>query len=104
MVVTLSGMVTEVREEQYWNAEFPIVVTLFPMVTEFREEQPVNALSSMVMTLSGMITDVIKCPLSLLNAEFPICIVGYPPRVEGIVIFPPAPVYPVIVATPPLIE
>ena len=30
-----------------------------------------------------------------------IATVGYPPRVTGIVIAPPAPVYPVIVAFPP---
>ena len=36
MVVTLLGMVTEVRLSQYANASFPMVVTLSPMVTEVR--------------------------------------------------------------------
>jgi len=34
MVVTPLGMVTEVREVQEWNAEFPMVVMLSGMVTE----------------------------------------------------------------------
>jgi hypothetical protein len=42
MVVTLLGIVTEVRRVQYANEEFPMVVTLL-----------------------GMITEVIKCPLTL---------------------------------------
>ena len=51
----------------------------------------------MEVTLLGMITEVREVQDS--NALFPMAIVGYPPNVEGIVIAPPAPVYPVIVAT-----
>ena len=37
IVVTLFGMVTEVRELQFSKADSPIVVTLLGMVTEVRE-------------------------------------------------------------------
>jgi len=40
MLVTLDGMVMEVRPEQKENASFPMVVTLEGMVTEVRLEQP----------------------------------------------------------------
>ena len=40
MLVTLSGMVTEVREEQPQNAPSPMLVMLSGMITEVREEQP----------------------------------------------------------------
>ena len=40
IVVTLLGMVTEVRELQPMKAQPPIVVTLLGMVTEVRELQP----------------------------------------------------------------
>ena len=43
MLVTLLGMVTEVRPEQYENAELPMLVTLLGMVTEVRPEQLENA-------------------------------------------------------------
>ena len=39
IVVTLLGMVTEVRELQKLKAPLPIVVTLLGMVTEVRELQ-----------------------------------------------------------------
>jgi hypothetical protein len=40
MLVTLLGMVMEVRPEQLWNAPLPMLVTLLGMVTEVRPEQP----------------------------------------------------------------
>ena len=43
MLVTLSGMVIEVREEQPENALLPMLVTLFGMVIEVRPVQPENA-------------------------------------------------------------
>jgi hypothetical protein len=76
-----------------------MVVTPLPMVAEVRWEQDLNASVPMVMTLLGMITDVIKCPLTLLNAELLMATVEYPPSVEGIVIAPPVPLYPVIVTS-----
>ena len=36
MLVTLLGIVTEVRPLQYWKAEFPMLVTLLGIVTEVR--------------------------------------------------------------------
>jgi hypothetical protein len=39
MYVTLLGMVTEVRDEQYWKAHSPMLVKLLGRVTELREEQ-----------------------------------------------------------------
>jgi hypothetical protein len=74
MVVTLPGMVMEVRAEQPMNALFPMMVTLFGMVTEVMELVP-------------------------RNAKLPMAAVGYPPSVEGIVTTPPVPVYSVMVAT-----
>ena len=44
IVVTLLGMVTEVRELQPLKANCPIVVTLLGMVTEIRELQPLYLL------------------------------------------------------------
>ena len=40
MLVTLSPIVTEVKEEQSEKAENPMLVTLSPIVTEVKEEQP----------------------------------------------------------------
>ena len=40
MLVTLLGMVTEVREEQSEKALYPMLVTLLGIVIEVREEQP----------------------------------------------------------------
>lgn len=57
-----------------------------------------NARSPMVVTLLGIITEVKRA--EDWNAMEPMCTVGYPPSVEGIVIAPPTPVYFVIVASP----
>jgi hypothetical protein len=43
MLVTLLGMVMEVRHEQRENAPLPMLVTLFGIVMEVRPEQPENA-------------------------------------------------------------
>ena len=51
MLVTLLGIVTEVRREQYWNAKFPMLVTLLGIVTEVRPRQTENAPSPMLVTL-----------------------------------------------------
>ena len=45
MLVTLLGMVTEVRPEQPQNAASPMLVTLLPMVMEVRPEQLQNILN-----------------------------------------------------------
>ena len=39
MLVTESGIVTEVRDEQFMNALFPMLVTESPIVTDVRDEQ-----------------------------------------------------------------
>jgi hypothetical protein len=39
ILVTLLGMVTEVKEVQSSKAQYPILVTLLGMVTEVKEEQ-----------------------------------------------------------------
>ena len=44
-LVTLFGMVTEVRPEQFAKAPFPILVTLFGIVTEVSLEHSWNILS-----------------------------------------------------------
>jgi len=58
MLVTLLGMVTEVRPEQPEKAELPMLVTLLEMVMEVRPEQYANAQSPMLVTLLGMVMDV----------------------------------------------
>ena len=45
-------------EEQPAKAPIPILVTLLGIVTEVREEQPLKALSPIFMTLLGMIIEV----------------------------------------------
>ena len=40
MLVTLSPIVTEVKEEQSQKAAYPMLVTLLGIVTEVKEEQP----------------------------------------------------------------
>jgi hypothetical protein len=39
MLVTLFGIVTDVKLEQYWNAATPMLVTLFGIVTDVKLEQ-----------------------------------------------------------------
>ena len=58
IVVTLLGMVTEVRDSQSPKAYLSIVVTLLGMVTEIREVQRMKAKAPIVVTLLGMVTEV----------------------------------------------
>jgi hypothetical protein len=101
--VTPLPIVAEVREVQDWNAWAPMVVTLFGMVMEAREVQAVNDQFPIDVTLLGMVTKVTKCPWTLLKALSPMAPVTFPPNVEGMVMAPPVPVYPVIVAFPLLV-
>ena len=55
MLVTLLGMVMEVRPEQPENAYIPMLVTLLGMVMEVRPEQYSNARPPMLVTLLGII-------------------------------------------------
>ena len=43
---------------QFSNAPYPMLVTLSGMVTEVRDVQKPNAPSPMLVTLSGMVTEV----------------------------------------------
>jgi hypothetical protein len=56
MLVTLSGIVTLVRELQLKNAEDPMLVTLLGILTLASELQPSNAEFPMLVTLSGIAT------------------------------------------------
>ena len=58
IVLTLGGMVMDVRQEQPENAQSPIAVTLSGMVVEVRQEQPENVFSPIAVTLSGMVIEV----------------------------------------------
>ena len=51
MEVTLSGMVMDVREEQYSNAQGPMEVTLSGMVMDVRKWHYENARSPIEVTL-----------------------------------------------------
>ena len=73
MLVTLSGIVTLVRDSQPQKACWPMLVALFGIVTLVRDLQPWKAHSQMLVTLSG-IAYAAKAPghctkvvLSLLN-------------------------------------
>jgi membrane-associated HD superfamily phosphohydrolase len=56
MLVTLLGMVTEVKLLQLLNALSPMLVTLLGMVTEVKFQQLSNAHAPMLVTLLGMVT------------------------------------------------
>ena len=55
MLVTLWGMVMEVRPEQPLNASSPMLVTPSGMVMEVRLEHSPNAHPPMLVTLLGMV-------------------------------------------------
>ena len=58
IVVTLLGIVIEVREEQSEKTLSPIVVTLLGIVIEVRERQLAKAAPSIVVTLLGIVIEV----------------------------------------------
>ena len=60
MLVTLSGMVTEVSETQFMKALSSIIVPVRPgrMVTDPREVQRWKASAPMLVTLPGIVTEV----------------------------------------------
>ena len=53
MLVTLLGIVIEVREEQTQKASCPMLVTPLGIVMEEREEQPEKVASPMLVTQIG---------------------------------------------------
>ena len=56
IVVTLAGIITDLREVHPLNALLPITVTLLGMLTDDKQEQPLKALSPIEVTPSGMMT------------------------------------------------
>ena len=72
MLVTLFGIVTEVKLPHLLKASFPMLVTLFGIDKEVKLLQPAKAPSPMLVTLLGIFTEV---KLSqLLKASFPMLI------------------------------
>ena len=65
MLVTLLGMVMEVRPEQPKNAPAPMLFTLLGIVIEVRPGQGENAKIPMLVTLLGIIRFVISVSSSL---------------------------------------
>ena len=55
-VVTLSGIVTLVRDQHSSKAHPPMLVTLFGIVTLVRDVQPKKAYAPTLVTLSGIVT------------------------------------------------
>ena len=58
MLVTLLGMVTDVRPVQLWKANSPIYVTEFGMVMDVRLLQPEKAPFLIETTEFGILTDM----------------------------------------------
>ena len=58
MLVTLSGIVTEVKPLQLENAKTSMLVTEFGIVTVVKWVQVANTEASMLATLSGIVTEV----------------------------------------------
>ena len=54
MLVTLLGMVTDVKPVQPYKAYSPILVTLFGMVTDVKPLQLYKAYSTILVTLPGI--------------------------------------------------
>ena len=57
MLVTLLGIVTEVKLLHHLKAHSPMLVTLLPIVTEVKLRQPSKAKSPMLVTLLGISID-----------------------------------------------
>ena len=58
MVVTFSGMLMEVREEQSANALSYIYVTPSGIMTVFKEVQPLKVLSPIYAIFSDKVTEI----------------------------------------------
>ena len=65
MLVTLPGIVTEVKPLQPEKAPYSMLVTLLGIVTEVRLVHSAKSLAPMLVTLLGIVTEV--RPLQLLN-------------------------------------
>ena len=62
MLVTLDGMVIEVRPLQLWKVWSPMLVTLSGMVTEVRPEQPEKVKGPMEVRPSGITKSFTSSP------------------------------------------
>jgi hypothetical protein len=58
ILVTLDGMVIDVKPVAFWNALLPILVTLDGMVIDFKPITSWNALSPILVTLDGMVIEL----------------------------------------------
>ena len=72
MLVTLPGMVIEVRPMQSLKELFPMLVTLLGMLIEVRLLQPSKASLAMLVTLLGMVIEARLLQPS--NAQFPMLV------------------------------
>ena len=86
MLVTESGIVSDVSPEQPSNAWVPMLATESGIVTVVSPEQPLNAKPPMLVTEAGIATDVMEShPRS---AQYPIALTGQPPSEEGMAMSP----------------
>ena len=67
MLVTLLGILTEVRLEQLSKAESHMLVTFLPMVTETIQTQDAKAPCPIFVTPSGMVTFLMLLSLTSLR-------------------------------------
>ena len=59
ILVTLLGIITEVKLLQFWKADSPMLVTLLGMVIDVKLVQFWNAFFPILVTLLGMVKSVI---------------------------------------------
>ena len=76
MLVTLLGMLMEVKLEQPEKVPYPMLVTPWPRVTEVKPEHPKKAYDPMLVTLLGMLMEVrleqpLKAPSPMLVTPWP---------------------------------
>ena len=70
MLVTLFGIVIEVRLRQLWKTPSPMLVTLFGIVTDVRPVQPSKAFSPMLVTLFGIVISPVAAAKHANNSVF----------------------------------
>ena len=58
ILVTLSGIVIDVKQEQPKNVQSPILITPSGIIIEVKPEQFINALFSICVTLLGIVIEV----------------------------------------------
>ena len=76
MLVTLLGIVTEVKREQAEKAPFSMLVTLLGIVTEVKPGQPEKAYLPMLVTLLGIVTEVKAEQLSKAKSPMLVTLLG----------------------------